>query len=158
MLKTIFIGMELSILRLFYLFGLFMEDFLFGKDMKAYTDIPQSVKLAEILPIESADMHYNNVSIKGINYVDEHKAELMEYNRAIKVLSKYTINPLFEVVPCWSLSALLDVLHDYTLQTNTDGSVFVVCDSKKPMISDSYRNPVDACVDMIFTLKEKNLI
>ena len=78
--------------------------------MKSYTDVEQSKKLAEILPIESADMHYNNVSIKGIDYVDEHKAELMEYNRAIKLLSQYTINPLFEVIPCWSLCALLNIL------------------------------------------------
>ena len=78
--------------------------------MKSYTDLNQSKKLVEILPLESADMHYNNVSIKGINYVDEYRAELMEYNRAIKVLSKYTINPLFEIVPCWSLAALLQVL------------------------------------------------
>jgi hypothetical protein len=78
--------------------------------IRAYTTIEQSRKLAEILPLESADMHYNNASIKGINYVDEHRAELMEYNRAIKVLSKYTINPLFEVIPCWSLAALLNIL------------------------------------------------
>lgn len=78
--------------------------------IKSYTDLEQSRKLSEILPLESADMHYNNVSIKSINYVDGHRAELMEYNRAIKVLSKYTINPLFEVTPCWSLAALLAVL------------------------------------------------
>ena len=38
--------------------------------IKAHTDLPQSKKLAEFLPHESADMHYNNASIKGINYVD----------------------------------------------------------------------------------------
>lgn len=30
-----------------------------SKDMKAYTDIEQSKKLAEILPVESADMWWN---------------------------------------------------------------------------------------------------
>jgi hypothetical protein len=34
MLKDIFIGMELSILRLLYLLGLFMVDFVFGKFIK----------------------------------------------------------------------------------------------------------------------------
>lgn len=34
--------------------------------IKSYTDLEQSKKLAEILPIESADMHYNNVSIIGL--------------------------------------------------------------------------------------------
>ena len=61
-------------------------------------------------------------------------------------------------IPCWSLAALLSVLPDYTLQTNTDGTVFVICDSKKPMISDAYDNPVDACVAMIEKLHELNLL
>lgn len=126
--------------------------------IKSYTSVEQSSKLAEILPLESADMHYNNASIKGINYVDEYRAELMDYNTAQKVLSKYLINPMFGIIPCWSLSALLGVLPDYTLQTNTDGTVFVVCESKKPMISDSYDNPVDACVAMIEKLHELKML
>lgn len=126
--------------------------------IKSYTDIEQSKKLAKILPLESADMHYNNVSIKGINYVDEYRAELMDYNTAQKVLSKYLINPMFGIIPCWSLSALLGVLPYYTLQTNTDGTVFVVCESKKPMISDAYDNPVDACYTLILKLHELNLL
>ena len=126
--------------------------------IKSYTDLEQSKKLAKILPLESADMHYNNASIKGINYVDEYRAELMDYNTAQKVLSKYLINPIFEIIPCWSLSALLGVLPDYTLQTNTDGTVFVVCESKKPMISDAYNNPVDACYTLILKLHELNLL
>ena len=126
--------------------------------IKSYTDIEQSKKLAKILPLESADMHYNNASIKGINYVDEYRAELMDYNTAQKVLSKYLINPIFGIIPCWSLSALLVVLPDYTLQTNTYGTVFVVCESKKPMISDSYDNPVDACMAMIENLHELKLL
>lgn len=126
--------------------------------IKSYTDLEQSKKLAEILPLESADMHYNNASIKGINYVDEYRAELMDYNTAQKVLSKYLINPMFGIIPCWSLSALLGVLPYYTLQTNTDGTVFVVCESKKPMISDAYDNPVDACMAMIENLHELKLL
>ena len=85
-----------------------------GIKMKTYTDLEQSKKLAEILPLESADMHYNNVSVRGVNYVDDYMAELMDYNTATKVLSKYSINPLFGVVPCWSLAALLDILPDRT--------------------------------------------
>ena len=126
--------------------------------IKSYTDLEQSKKLAKILPLESADMHYNNASIKGINYVDEYRAELMDYNTAQKVLSKYLINPIFGIIPCWSLSALLGVLPDYTLQTNTDGTAFVVCESKKPMISDAYDNPVDACVAMIEKLHELKML
>ena len=66
--------------------------------------------------------------------------------------------PSLGTIPCWSLAALLNVLPDYTLQTNTDGTVFVICDSKKPMISDAYSNPVDACYEMILKLHEFNLL
>ena len=118
--------------------------------MKAYTDISQSKKLAEILPLESADMHYNNASIKGINYADEHRAELMEYNRAIKVLSKYTLNPLFEVVPCWSLAALLGVLPYPSLHKTYLGWR---CDSYNKegttcKLGEDTNNPIDACYEM----------
>lgn len=106
--------------------------------MKAYTDITQSKKLAKILSNKTSDMYYwcgEDIRFGG------YKAQDMDYD-----------------IPCWSLAALLDILHDYTLQTNADGGVSVVCDSKKPMISDSYRNPVDACYEMIIKLKERNLI
>lgn len=140
--------------------------------MKSFTDIEQSKKLVEILSPESADMHYNNVSVKGINYVDEHRAELMEYNRAIKVLSKYTINPLFEVIPCWSLAALLEQLdavvtdeygNDYTLVIIKEGLQYQLYyrDSwgeVEDIETDYYDDMVDACVEMILKLKEKNLL
>jgi len=144
--------------------------------MKAYTDIGQSRKLAEILPLESADMHYNNVSIKGINYVDEHRAELMEYNRAIKVLSKYTINPLFEIIPCWSLAALLEILPNNKKESTTlsrGGWIIGLTEFKytndwwceyknddnhtKDFVV-SADNPIDSCYNMIIKLKEQNLL
>ena len=109
--------------------------------MKSFTSLEQSKKLVEILPLESADMSWvwnglgkpfaRTISIKG--------------------------DPE-ELCACWSLAALLNVLPDYTLQTNTDGTVFMVCDSKKPMISDTYRNPVDACYEMILNLHEQKLL
>jgi len=113
--------------------------------IKSHTDISQSKKLAEILPLESADMcyqvYYDNMN--NLKYIPRFVS---------------TIIPLKADIPCWSLAALLGVLPDYTLQTNTDGTVFVVCDSKKPMISDAYNNPIDACVEMIIKLNELNLL
>jgi len=132
--------------------------------MKTYTDLNQSKKLAEILPLESADMHYNNVSIKGINYVDEHRAELMEYNIAIKVLSKYTINPLFEVIPCWSLTALIEIIRKPTaFDLLIDGRGYRChCrdkqDGKFYGTDDYCDNPIDACVEMIIKLNEQKLL
>ena len=124
---------------------------------KSFTSLEQSKKLSEILPLESADMHYNNVSIKGINYVDEHRAELMEYNRAIKVLSKYTINPLFEVVPCWSLAALLRELPDTMLGKDKDGYVVMV-ETMGSGLTSFASNPIDACYEMIIKLHEQKLL
>ena len=116
--------------------------------IKSFTDIEQSKKLAEILPLESADMRIGNYvgesgKVDGTNVHYYPKGESFGAP---------------EIIYAWSLASLLSVLPDYTLQTNTDGTVFVVCDSKKPMISDSFSNPVDACVTMIEKLHELNLL
>ena len=119
--------------------------------MKAYTNLSQSKKLAEILPLKSADMYY----FRQID--NDYIPPDVESIRPIPLFKDGKEDFNYDT-PCWSHAALLDILHDYTLQTDANGSVFVVCDSKKPMISDSYNNPVDACVDMILKLKERNLI
>ena len=115
--------------------------------IKSFSDLQQSKKLAEILPLESADMCYIQDLLAGGKYGD--------YKPYIGNLI-----PAYgqDKIKCWSLAALLGVLPDYTLQTNTDGTVFVVCDSKKPMISDAYDNPVDACVAMIEKLNELKML
>lgn len=84
--------------------------------MKAFTDIEQSKKLAEILLLESADMHYNNASTKGTDYVGTYRAELMDYNTAKEVMS-IIVNAAFEIIPCWSLAALIGVLPRYLKYT-----------------------------------------
>ena len=129
--------------------------------IKSYSDLQQSKKLAKILPIESADMHYNNASIKGVNYVDEYRAELMAYNDAIKLLSKYNmINPLCEVIPCWSLTALLEILPYPSLLRTSFGWR---CDTSKKdgytiKMGDYADNPIDTCYEMIIKLHEQKLL
>lgn len=61
--------------------------------MKSFTDIEQSKKLAEILPLESADMRY-------APFGDIHP---WVWDGEVKLLEKGSI-------PCWSLAALLQVL------------------------------------------------
>lgn len=114
--------------------------------IKSFTDLSQSKVLAEFLPIESADMVIWGKDLDSIAVTDAQKFMSGLKNRKMNYL------------PCWSLAALLSVLPDYTLQTNTDGTVFVVCDSKKPMISDAYNNPVDACVEIIERLHELKML
>ena len=129
---------EKELLKVFYIHYIMQS-------IKNYTDLEQSKKLAEILPLESADMYYDRYGTPNfINKFVTHKS--------IKT-DKYQ-----HLIPCWSLAALLGVLPDYTLQTNTDGTVFVVCESKKPMISDAYDNTVDACVAMIEKLNELKML
>ena len=79
--------------------------------MKSFTSIEQSKTLAKILPIESADMAWCNNSIKGVNYTDQFSANLHTvkemrdvFDEALRGWNKY-----WELIPCWSLAALLSV-------------------------------------------------
>ena len=110
--------------------------------MKAYTDIEQSKKLAEILPIESADMGYlwNGTSF-------------CEYP-----VSNQTIFKRVENIPCWSLAALLDVLPDDCGIDKEDGKYvasYIISNECGAYTKD---NPIDACVEMITYLHKLNLL
>ena len=142
--------------------------------MKSYTDLEQCKKLADILPIESADMHYNNGSCRGVDYTEHFSAELMPYQEALHLMKIHKTNFMFQVIPCWSLAALLSVLpttignffeknalrirmdkgeNDFNIwYENFDyGDVVEGLDVKES-------NPVDACYEMILKLHELNLL
>jgi hypothetical protein len=120
--------------------------------IKSFTDLQQSKKLAEFLPLESADMWWNFYSVT----TDDTTPQIIHLDTPWVGNFNWDNKP--DNIPCWSLAALLDILPDYTLQTNTDGTVFVFCDSKRPMVSGSYSDPVDACYEMIIHLHEQNLL
>lgn len=74
--------------------------------IKSYTDIEQAKKLVEILPLESADMHY-----------DKHSLE--NYYCPIPLIGKYSA--IHDQIPCWSLASLLKVIGNifkYSLDYN----------------------------------------
>lgn len=102
---------------------------------KIYTSIEQSKKLVEILPIESADMFYRD------NGID---VKLMWEHNAQKVTS-----------PCWSLTALLNVLPSATLDSSNDHHFRIHCMER---YTEWHDNAVDACVEMILKLKELKLL
>ena len=114
--------------------------------IKGYTNIEQSRKLAEILPLESADMVYvHTVDLEG----DEHYDIDFRNNQ-----------PLFEDDVCaWSLAALLGVLPQIqggkpAISLNDNYITY-------PHISDLHTkadNLVDACYEMILKLHEQNLL
>ena len=124
--------------------------------MKAYTDIEQSQKLAEILPIESADMDYIPVAnIDG------------EYSITVNVWGN---DHIIEEgwIPAWSLSALFNLIKDKCgyfefvyLERTYDGRANVLEDVYR-LSTDEYdvynKEAVDACYEMIIKLKENNLL
>jgi len=140
--------------------------------IKSYTDLEQSKKLAEILPLESADMHYGNFSPKGLGYEYEFRVGLTSYIKEIKVyeelkesykIKDYNGIVAWRVIPCWSLAALLGVLQKAAYSIDEDADV--VLDSYKTVewrlgINNSdlrlitEPNPIDACYEMIIKLHE----
>ena len=118
--------------------------------MKSYTDLEQSKKLAEILPIESADMHYSkdfdsNWSVGLVKYI------------SIKI-PKYVVNIEEHLLPCWSLVALLDVLPEGTRLLKSTTNDTYHCDCPKENIDKWFDNPVDVCYEMIIKLHEQNIL
>lgn len=112
--------------------------------IKSFTSVEQSRKLAEILPIESADMRYQA-------YYDNMN-NLKHVPRFVS-----TIIPLKVDIPCWSLAALLSVLPNYQLQTQDDG-IGILCSCKGKFNIVTADNHIDACVAMIEKLHKLKLL
>lgn len=118
--------------------------------MKSYTNLEQSKKLAEILPIESADMYYFTI-IRDYPY-SQGKIKTIAKIMDDSFSSNYD-------TPCWSLSALLDVMKEPELIRNSENTWLIrVWYNAYPYSNGGYNNPVDACVEMIVKLKEKDLL
>ena len=141
-----------------------------NKVIKSHTNIEQSKKLAEVLPLESADMTWEQVDLITGDLAWE---PLLGLDVAIKdnlfsYRNGYTI-------PCWSLAALLDILiaKDFDpetmfLRSTSDGrgtrlnNVWRLSVDRLDVdisLRDIYAdNLVDACVEMILRLNELNLL
>lgn len=123
--------------------------------MKSYTDLDQSKKLAEILPIESADMwwsknfiYYNPTAAIGIS---------AEYSNV------YTYKFGEDDIPCWSLAALLEVIGvecrmEKTPLDQSGEFTYSFVDDYYNIRTFEEDNAVDAAVEMIYKLKEKDLL
>lgn len=119
--------------------------------IKSYTDLPQSKVFAEILPIESADMCFQYQTDRWVG-----APEYFNYPQCFKVSHKKDI-------PCWSLSALLEVLPEGTrllksANISSIGDTKYHCDCPKGNVDEWYDNPVDACYELILKLNELNLL
>ena len=126
--------------------------------MKAYTDLEQSKKLADILPLESADFFW----IIGHLHTDGPRYEIIRPRNEVSEVEKYW--------PCWSLAALLEIIPKdieglNRLRIDLDNEDFSIWydDLKGYGVNDklpdiTLKEPIDACYEMIATLKEKGLL
>jgi hypothetical protein len=120
--------------------------------MKSYVDLDQARKLAEILPLDTADMCY----IKGKAHLGFLYEEYKECGDTV----------LQEYEPCWSLSPLLSVLpilERKGYQKAKPQLLYNVAINKWIVNShiyttNAYDNLVDACYEMIVKLHELNLL
>ena len=117
--------------------------------IKNYTDINQSKKLAEILPLESADMLFQLGEDK---YADSIRAPLTK---------EHWEQMMPDIKPCWSLSALLELmpqrivgpfgeLWHLGLEKDWDKVSYIVYyENKNSFVQRKAKDPIDACIEMI---------
>lgn len=134
--------------------------------IKSYTSIEQSKVLADILPVESADMwwaeRYEGKVLENGEYI---VAENPVYYPS---LSKPSIDnysqDIVKDIPCWSIAALLSVLPSVTKRK---GKIMFLTLEKAGVYNLYYKSPdrldeiwetkedlIDACYAMIIDLHE----
>ena len=127
--------------------------------IRSYTTIEQSKVLAEILPLESADMFW--LVLGNTPRVHVLTEPLSNYSQ-------------WESYPCWSLAALLDLLpnNEHIETTISRGGWKIDTFEYVPNIwwceyentenqtkfNISADNPIDACYEMIIKLDEQKLL
>ena len=128
--------------------------------IKSYTDIEQSRKLAEFLPIESADMRYGYIA--PYDYSDrmyDGGYDEIPYPKDFLIKNpNFSSNEYDAELPCWSLASLLSVLPKGTNISTPDplNKIRYSCWNDYDIFYED--NPVDACVDMIKKLHELKLL
>ena len=131
--------------------------------MKSCTDLEQSKKLAEFLPIETADMHYSTCVISNGEFIVS-----PNYGQTIKSMQEDYGS---QIIPCWSLASLLEylrkidlfpeiidsgdcVLTDISFYDDEDGKVIHPMHSLRA----EGKTILDTCYAMIIKLHELKLV
>ena len=138
--------------------------------MKGYTDLEQSKKLAEFLPLESADMvllHEEPYETSDSKFDGLHQALCVPFIKYDKHWRQKYKN--ISYFPCWSLAALLSIIpkriKDFNvLRIDISENEFAIwydeigygVNAELPDIW--MKEPVDACYEMIIKLNELNLL
>ena len=121
--------------------------------MKSYTDLEQSKKLAEILPLESADMWWNYYTVT----IDDTTPQIIRIDEHWVGSFNWENKP--DNIPCWSLSALLDVLPEgiienfYVPNLQKENGKYSIAYGNEELLCTA-DNPIDACYELITKLKE----
>lgn len=139
--------------------------------IKSFTDLEQSKKLAEFLPLESADMVYFGIHqcMDGTYYISGTNAEddiVPIYKTfCIKVFAKTTASDVINQLPCWSLAALYNILptidDEFEPQLHRSLDKYRCTYEGEEDSSGLWRvasNPVDACVAMIIELHKLKML
>jgi hypothetical protein len=140
---------------------------------KICTDLEQSRKLAEILPIESADMYYSDVPVREwIDKTDTSKGTHVVFKSQIFAIENLRNREIGEGdVYAWSLAALLDILpkkcypikdHETNLILGKPKDKWCALYWDTTGMQDGEQtladNPVDACYEMILRLHELKML
>lgn len=120
--------------------------------LKSYTDLEQSKKLAEILPLESSDMNYSIwTTLDGELIVSPNQGSTIESLRE---------NYGNQIMPCWSLAALLNalpkVINNETLFIETSTALWHI--GYRNIYTARADNPVDACYELLLKLNELKML
>ena len=141
--------------------------------IKSFTDLEQSKKLAEILPIESADMWWSRCTITDFG------DGALKVSYAVEPCNITQFRNTKEDIPCWSLVALFNVMPQINDWITPHGHKNDKLSQFEPKIckilehsiipsykvtygnglsTDIYDNPVDAAFEMILKLHELGIL
>lgn len=134
--------------------------------MKGYTSLEQSKKLAEILPLETADMWWNFYSVT----TDNTTPQIIHLDTPW--VSNFNWDNKSDNVPCWSLAALLDIIpqeifdgeYIINITEGLDNRWILTYDHHENRhhsyygLSSGADNLVDTCYEMIIKLNELKML
>ena len=137
---------------------------------RAFTSLEQSKRLAKILPLESADMKWFVPADNESEFIEE--VSLINNKSEYNLFDKVTDWNDTPYVPCWSLTALLDVIPQEIFDGEYIINITEGCDDKWVLtydhcedmyhsyygLSSGADNLVDACYEMILKLHELKML
>ena len=118
--------------------------------IKSFTDLQQSKKLAEILPLESADMGWNVFVDRTTRILPIDDWDLVKDGSGnVKFYHAWSFAALLGVLP------LIDFIRPLLIGTP---KMLYKCMYNDDLKSHAYDNPIDACYEMILKLHEFKML